>query len=377
MPTSNSTGFARVVPFALVALALLGLASTGAFGGFAPALAFAALVFAALALALYRRHPAGVRVALLVGIVLGAALIPQFLLFVWEATHVRDNAIALAVSAAIGVLALLPASMVVTSASALRRLPPSIPSWLAALALLTGAAAGLFVLSKVGAGLAAPTALDGIEVHKLSFSADGRELTAASEYASNENVFSVPDGRFLRSEKASGMRQFRKERPAYRSDDGTLALEVASRATLSIRWPFATLAQRCSGRAVSAGATSWPAAVRAVSSAPPRSRPTEGSSRSPFSAASTCTRPARERSSPSCRGRHASATTRRSGGGTSSATGRAEADAQSAACRSVITTGRVSTSRSPHQPAASASSAPAVAPSSGTIGDGFQLNSNT
>ena len=227
MPTSNSTGFARVVPFALVALALLGLASTGAFGGFAPALAFAALVFAALALALYRRHPAGVRVALLVGIVLGAALIPQFLLFVWEATHVRDNAIALAVSAAIGVLALLPASMVVTSASALRRLPPSIPSWLAALALLTGAAAGLFVLSKVGAGLAAPTALDGIEVHKLSFSADGRELTAASEYASNENVFSIPDGRFLRSEKPSEIRRFRKERPPYRSDDGALALEVA------------------------------------------------------------------------------------------------------------------------------------------------------
>lgn len=227
MSTSNSTGFGRVVPFALVALALLGLASTGAFGGFAPALAFAALVFAALALALYRRHPAGVRVGLMVGIAVGAALIPQFLLFVWEATKVRDNAIALAVSAAIGVLALLPASMIVTSASALRRLPPSIPSWLAALALLIGATALLFALLKIGAGLAAPNALDGIEVHKLSFSPDGHELTAASEYASNENVFSIPEGRFVRTEKASGIRHFRKERPPYRSDDGALALEVA------------------------------------------------------------------------------------------------------------------------------------------------------
>ena len=49
----------------------------------------------------------------------------------------------------------------------------------------------------------------------------------------------------------------------------------------------------------------------------------------------------------------------------------------SAARRSVSTTGRRSTSRRPHQPAASASSAPAAPPASGTQGDGFQLNSKT
>jgi len=49
----------------------------------------------------------------------------------------------------------------------------------------------------------------------------------------------------------------------------------------------------------------------------------------------------------------------------------------SAARRSVSTTGRRSTSRSPHQPAASASTAPDSAPTSGTQGDGCQANSNT
>jgi len=49
----------------------------------------------------------------------------------------------------------------------------------------------------------------------------------------------------------------------------------------------------------------------------------------------------------------------------------------SAACLSVITTGLVSTSRKPHHPAASASTAPVAAPASGTHGEGFQVNSNT
>ena len=48
-----------------------------------------------------------------------------------------------------------------------------------------------------------------------------------------------------------------------------------------------------------------------------------------------------------------------------------------AALLKVSTTGRRSTSRSPHHPAASASRAPATPPTSGTRGEGFQLNSNT
>lgn len=227
MSTTSTSGFGRVVPFALVALALFGFAANSAIAGAALALAFAALVFTALTLAMYWRHPTGVRVGLLIGIVLSAALIPQVLLFAWEATRVRDNAIAIAVSAAIGVLALLPISMTVTSASALRKLPRSIPSWLAALALVAGAAALLFLLARVGAGLEAPYALDGTEVHKLRFAADGRELTAASEYASQENVFSIPEGRFLRAEKSTAIRSYRNERPPYRSGDGALALEIA------------------------------------------------------------------------------------------------------------------------------------------------------
>jgi hypothetical protein len=42
--------------------------------------------------------------------------------------------------------------------------------------------------------------------------------------------------------------------------------------------------------------------------------------------------------------------------------------------RSVSSTGRRSTSRRPHQPAARASSAPATPPASGTHGEGFQSN---
>jgi basic membrane protein A len=45
--------------------------------------------------------------------------------------------------------------------------------------------------------------------------------------------------------------------------------------------------------------------------------------------------------------------------------------------RKVCSTGRRSTSRRPHQPAISASSAPASAPASGTQGEGAQANSNT
>jgi uncharacterized iron-regulated protein len=47
-----------------------------------------------------------------------------------------------------------------------------------------------------------------------------------------------------------------------------------------------------------------------------------------------------------------------------------------AALRNVSTTGRRSTSRRPHQPAASASAAPATPPTSGTTGEAFQVNSN-
>ena len=43
--------------------------------------------------------------------------------------------------------------------------------------------------------------------------------------------------------------------------------------------------------------------------------------------------------------------------------------------RKVSSTGRRNTSRRPHQPAASASKAPATVPTSGTQGEGFQLNS--
>ena len=56
---------------------------------------------------------------------------------------------------------------------------------------------------------------------------------------------------------------------------------------------------------------------------------------------------------------------------------RARCDQTSAACLSVCTTGRCSTSRRPHQPAASASNAPAAPPASGTQADALQLNSNT
>ena len=45
--------------------------------------------------------------------------------------------------------------------------------------------------------------------------------------------------------------------------------------------------------------------------------------------------------------------------------------------RSVSSTGRRSTSRSPHQPAIKASKAPAKAPTSGTQGEGAHANSNT
>jgi hypothetical protein len=226
MPTSSTSGFGRVVPFALVALALFGLAAQGAFGGFSLALAFAALAFTALSLAMHWRHPAGVRVCLLVGLVLTAALLLLSFLFAYEGTRSRDNAIAIAVAVAIAALASLPISMTITSASTLRRLPSSIPAWLAAIALATGAGVLLVLIAGIGAGLEAPKALNGIEVHKLSFSPDGRELTAASEYAHDENVFSIPDGRFLRAGKESEVRHPRSERPPYRSGDGALALEA-------------------------------------------------------------------------------------------------------------------------------------------------------
>ena len=51
--------------------------------------------------------------------------------------------------------------------------------------------------------------------------------------------------------------------------------------------------------------------------------------------------------------------------------------AQCAACRKVCTTGRRSTSRSPHHPAPQASNAPAPMPTRGTQGEACQLNSNT
>jgi hypothetical protein len=147
-------------------------------------------------------------------------------LFAYEATRSRDNGIAIAAAVAIAVLASLPIAMTITSASALRRLPSSMPAWLAAIALATGAVVLLLLIAGIGAGLDAPKALNGIEVHKLSFSPDGRELTAASEYARDENVFSSPDGRFLRAVKVTEIRHPRSERPPYRSGDGTLALEV-------------------------------------------------------------------------------------------------------------------------------------------------------
>ena len=225
MSTSNRTGLGRVVPFALVALAFLGLASTWAFGGITLGFAFAGLAFAALAVAMYLRHPAGVRIGLMVGILIGTVLIPQFLVFAWGASTVRDGG-AIALSAAVGVLALLPAAMIFTSASALRTLPPSIRAWLVALAVLAGATALLLVLFKVGAGLRAPSALDGVQVHRLSFSADGRELTAASEYAADANVFSVADGSFVRAERVSDIAQYHVARPLFRSDDGKLALDI-------------------------------------------------------------------------------------------------------------------------------------------------------
>jgi len=226
MSTSNSSGFGRVVPFALVALALFGVASSAMSGSAALAIAFAALTFAMLSWAMYRRHPAGVRLGLLIGIVLSAALIPQSLLFAYEATKVRDNAIAIAVAAAIAAVASLPVAMAITSASALRRLPPSTPAWLAAIAGLAGAIVLLLALTRFGAGFEAPHALDGIEVHQLRFSPDGSELTAASEYTANENVFSVADGRFLRAAPATGIGQYRSERHPYRAADGSLALEI-------------------------------------------------------------------------------------------------------------------------------------------------------
>ncbi len=54
-----------------------------------------------------------------------------------------------------------------------------------------------------------------------------------------------------------------------------------------------------------------------------------------------------------------------------------EKDCYSAARRKVSTTGRRNTSRRPHHPAPSASTAPASAPASGTTGEAVQLNSNT
>lgn len=68
MSTSNDPGFARVVPFVLATFALFWLASTAGVGGWAPALAFAAITFAALSLAMHLRHPAGVRASLLVAV---------------------------------------------------------------------------------------------------------------------------------------------------------------------------------------------------------------------------------------------------------------------------------------------------------------------
>jgi hypothetical protein len=226
MATSGSSGFRRVVPFALVALVMFGFAAKGTFGSASLALAFVALVFTALSLGMYWRHPASVRGGLLIGLVLTAALIPQSLLFAYEATRSRDNAIAIAIAAVIGALALLPVAMMIASAAALRRLPSSIPAWLAAIAGLAAVAGMLFVLVRFGAGLEAPTALDGIEVHQLRFSQDGRELTAASEYARKDSVFSVADGRFLRAEETTEIRHLRSERPPYRSVDGSLALEI-------------------------------------------------------------------------------------------------------------------------------------------------------
>ena len=40
-------------------------------------------------------------------------------------------------------------------------------------------------------------------------------------------MFSIPDGRLVRAERVSGIGMNRVERPAYRSDDGKLALDIA------------------------------------------------------------------------------------------------------------------------------------------------------
>jgi hypothetical protein len=84
----------------------------------------------------------------------------------------------------------------------------------------------LAVLLRFGAGFEVPTALGGIEVHSLRFSADGRELTAASEYAANDNVFSVPDGRFVRAEHETAIRHLRSGKLAYATSDGSMALDI-------------------------------------------------------------------------------------------------------------------------------------------------------
>ncbi len=224
--SKESSGFARTVPFALVALALVWMASSGAFAGATLAVGFAALLFAALAVAVYLRRPTAVRVGLLIGAVMTLALIGLCALALSEAFRVRDNGIPVFIAVVLALLSLVPGAMTIAGVSALRRLPSSLPAWLGAITVLIGALALLAVLATFGAGLEAPRALGGVEVHDLRFSADGRELTVASEYAPSDNVFSVPDGRFVRAARETAIRHLRSAKPSYRSSDGAKALEI-------------------------------------------------------------------------------------------------------------------------------------------------------
>ncbi len=211
---------------ALPALVLLWLASTGALRGGALLLAAAGgLSLAALAWATFRLQPVAVRVTLLVAIAVSIVVVPQSLLLMTALRTAGANATLAIVLAVVGaLLAAAAIGMIVACARLLGRTPPSSKAWWAACAAAVVAAIVLFVLWRVGEGFVAPSALDQIEVHELRFSDDGSEVTAASQYAATERIYSVRDGTFLRERRQTG-RVARSETP-YVGHDGALRLEV-------------------------------------------------------------------------------------------------------------------------------------------------------
>ena len=311
-------GFGRIVPVALVALALLWLASTGAFAGATLAVGLASLLFAALAVALYLRRPTAVRVGVLIGIlvqrrVAGAAAVRGDRgLSCPRQRHRRlpghppDGALDRADRDTVGALGAAPSAVV---ASVLDRRP--------CLADRRGRPARRAGKSRCRAGSA-----DGARRHRGAFPsflrgrprADGGQRIRHQRQRLLGPRGAIPARRARPGDSPSAQRPARL--PQRRRLDG--ARDRSRRKRRQGR--RAERARRRRQGALVAPSrprrTRWRAAMRAASSERPRSRPTGASSRSPTSAPCTCTTPVRATKSSSCKGRASSARpSRRRGSG--------------------------------------------------------------